>query len=264
MTRGLRGGRLSGKTALITGASRGIGRCIAEAFAGEGADLILTATSLEGLTEVAENVQALGAKCDLIAADLGDESETDRLFQKAVKASGEVEILVNNAGIYQGKPFEQYTMVELDRLMKVNVYAVFRLTQLAVVHMKTLGRGKIINIGSTAGKWESANQAAYNTTKHAVVGMSKCVALETAAYGINVNTICPGMVETDMFQDFEVHADAAGVSLDQLKEQVHARIPLGRFLQPGEIAPLAVYLGSAESDGMTGQTLTISGGMRMG
>ena len=147
--------------------------------------------------------------------------------------------------------------------MEVNVFAVFRLTQLAVGHMKPLGGGKIVQISSTAGKWESPNQAAYNTTKHAVVGMSKCVALETAPHNIQVNTICPGMVETDMFQHFQVHADAAGVSLDELKTAAFSRIPQGRFLEPAEIAHIAVYLGSHESDGMTGQTITISGGMRM-
>lgn len=200
----------------------------------------------------------------LLAANLSDAEQVLRLFDKAVTQAGDIDILVNNAGIYQGKPFENYTLDELDRLMKVNVYAVFQLTQLAVTHMKARGSGKIINISSTAGKWESPNQAAYNMTKHAVVGMSKCVALETAPFGIQVNTICPGMVDTDMFQNFDVHARAAGISLDELKAAAVTRIPQGRFLDPGEVAHIAVYLGSPESDGMTGQTLTISGGMRMG
>ena len=200
----------------------------------------------------------------LLAADLSDAEQVLRLFDKAVTQAGHIDILINNAGIYQGKPFEQYALEELDRLMKVNVYAVFQLTQLAVSHMKPRGSGKIINISSTAGKWESPNQAAYNMTKHAVVGMSKCVALETAPFGIQVNTICPGMVDTDMFQNFDVHARAAGISLDELKAAAVTRIPQGRFLDPGEVAHIAVYLGSPESDGMTGQTLTISGGMRMG
>lgn len=256
-------GRLAGRTALITGASRGIGRAIAEAYAREGADLMLAATSLEGLAEVADTLEGAGTQVVRLSADLSDMSAVEGLFAEAV-ATGRIDILVNNAGIYIGRPFEKYTMEELDRLMKVNVYAVFRLTQLAVSHMREQGGGKIVQISSTAGKWESPNQAAYNTTKHAVVGMSKCVALENATFGINVNTICPGMVETDMINNFEVHADAAGVSLEELKAGMYARIPMGRFMAPEEIAHLAVYLGSAESDGMTGQTITISGGMRMG
>lgn len=257
-------GRLAGKTALVTGASRGIGRAIAEAYAAEGASLILSASKADSLTEVSAHLSKQGAKVVCIPCDLAEMNEVELLFEQTLQSTDHLDILVNNAGIYLGKPFEAYTMPELDRVMRINVYAVFRLTQLAVLHMKTNQQGKVVNISSTAGKWESPNQAAYNTSKHAVVGMSKCVALETAAFGINVNTICPGMVETDMFQNFEVHADAAGISLDELKAAANDRIPLGRFLQPEEIAHIAVYLGSNESDGMTGQTITISGGMRMG
>ena len=252
-------GRLYGKTALITGASRGIGRAIAEIYSAEGASLILTATTLDSLADVAVTLP----EAKLLAADLSYADQVLQLFEQATHQAERIDILVNNAGVYQGKPFEQYTLNELDRLMKINVYAVFQLTQLAVTHMKEHGSGKIINISSTAGKWESPNQAAYNTTKHAVVGMSKCVALETAPFGLQVNTICPGMVDTDMFQNFEGHAKAAGISLDELRAAAMMRIPQGRFLDPGEVAHLAVYLGSTESDGMTGQTLTISGGMRM-
>lgn len=198
----------------------------------------------------------------LIAADLTQATAPDDLFQQATAVS-EIDVLVNNAGIYRGMPFEKYGRNDLEDLFEINVFALFRLTQLAVTHMKGRG-GKIVQIASTAGKWESPNQSVYNMTKHAVVGMSKCVALETAQLGIQVNTICPGMVETDMFQQFQVHADMAGVSLDELKSGAVARIPQGRFLDPDEVAHIAVYLGSSESDGMTGQTITISGGMRMG
>jgi len=253
-------GRLENKTALITGGSRGIGLAIARAYAVEGASLILSASSPDSFSEVRQEFP----ESSFIAADLSDLAEVERLFKEAEQQAGAIDILVNNAGIYMGKPFEDYSMIEFDKLMKINVYAVFCLTQLAVTHMKARGSGKIINISSTAGKWESPHQAAYNTSKHAIVGMSKCVALETARQGINVNTVCPGMVETDMFQEFEVHAEAQGISLDDLKAGAVARIPQGRFLQPEEVAHIAVYLGSNESDGMTGQTITISGGMRMG
>jgi len=257
-------GRLTGKTALITGASRGIGRAIAETYAREGASLVLSATSLKGLENVVEAVSASGAKVTPLAANLSVEADVETLFKGAVEAGGQIDILVNNAGLYHANTIEQYTLEDLDRLMRVNVYAVFKLMQLAVTHMKPLKAGKIINIGSTAGKWESANQSAYNTTKHAVVGMSKCVALEVAAFGINVNTICPGMVDTDMIQNFEAHAEMAGIGMDDLVKAVRSKIPMGRFMQPEEIANLALYLGSDESNGMTGQTMTISGGMRMG
>lgn len=256
-------GRLAGKTALITGASRGIGRAIAEAYAQQGAALVLTARNTALLEEVREGLAATGVDVRIMSADLADANATADMFAAATADTG-IDVLVNNAGIYIGKPFTAYDLAEFDQLMKTNVYSVFQLTQLALKHMQPRGAGSIINIASTAGKWESPNQAAYNTSKHAVVGMTRCAALENAGAGIRVNAICPGMVETDMFQQFKVHADALGVSLDELKAASLSRIPMGRFLEPDEVAHIAVYLGSEESRGMTGQTITISGGMRMG
>jgi len=256
--------RLMGKAALITGASRGIGKAIARAYAAEGADLFLTATSSQNLQETIAGLADTGVDIHCHAADLSDPEALDKLFSAAIAWRDDLSIVVNNAGIYIGKPFTEYDLGEFDRLMKVNVYAVFQLMQLSLRHMQQRNYGKIVNIASTAGKWESPNQAAYNTSKHAVVGMSRCAALENAGQGITVNAICPGMVDTDMFEQFGVHAEAAGISLEELKRGAEGRIPMGRFLQPDEVAHIAVYLGSDESAGMTGQTITISGGMRMG
>jgi NAD(P)-dependent dehydrogenase (short-subunit alcohol dehydrogenase family) len=258
-------GRLAGKTALVTGASRGIGRAIALAYGREGADLFLTATNLDNLSDTRDRLAEMGVAVACRAADVGKPDELETLFAAAAEWRSGVDILVNNAGIYIGKPFEAYSLEEFDRLMKINVYSVFQLMQLAIRHMTARGRGKIVNIASTAGKWESPNQAAYNTSKHAVVGMTRCAALENASRGLNINAICPGLVETDMLGEFKSHADAMGVTFEEFKRTVAAqRIPMGRFLAPEEVAHIAVYLGSGESDGMTGQTITISGGMRMG
>jgi len=251
-------GRLAGKKALVTGGSRGIGRAIVEALVKEGATVVASASSSDSLAALAGNPEI-----HTIAADLSDPIATEKLFEDARSTCGHIDILVNNAGIYLAKPFEEYSLDDAEKLMRINVYAVMQLSQLAVRHMVSRGSGKIIQISSTAGKWESPNQALYNTTKHAVVGMSKCIALETASRGIQVNTICPGMVNTDMFSDFETHAELAGITLEELKSAAMSRIPQGRFLEPEEISHLAVYLASSQSDGMTGQTITISGGMRM-
>ena len=175
-----------------------------------------------------------------------------------------VDILVNNAGIYIGKPFVNYDLEDLDRVMNVNLRAVFQLTQLAVRHMLERGGGKIVNIASTAGKWESPNQAVYNISKHAVVGLTRCAALETANKGINVNAICPGFVSTGMFDNLQAAADGLGITVEQLQHTIVSRVPMGRLVHPQEIGHLAVYLASSESDGMTGQSIPISGGMRMG
>ncbi len=254
--------RLADKRVLITGASRGIGRAIAEACAREGAALFLTAREAAHLDATAA---ALGdGDVRTYGADLADPEALERMFEAAVSWAGRLDVLVNNAGIYIGRPFTEYALAEFDALMKTNVYAVFQLMQLAISHMQEGRGGSIINISSTAGKWESLNQAAYNASKHAVVGLTRCAALENAPFGVRVNAICPGLVETDMLQNFDSHAEALGVPFETFKQGMLQRIPMGRFLQADEVAHIAVYLASDESRTMTGETLSISGGMRMG
>ncbi len=264
MTDHSRPGRLAGRTALITGASRGIGRDIARIFAAEGAHLFLTATNLEKLEETRELCADSGVDLRCHGADVSDPAAAEAMFDAAAGWRDGLDIVVNNAGIYIGKPFVDYDLADLDQVMKVNVYAVFQLTQLAVRHMLRRGSGKIVNIASTAGKWESPNQAVYNTSKHAVVGMTRCAALETAAQGININAICPGFVSTGMFDSLHDTAEALGIPVGELQQQVVSRVPMGRLVSGEEVAHLAVYLASSESDGMTGQSIPISGGMRMG
>ena len=165
--------------------------------------------------------------------------------------------LVNNAGIHISKSFTDHEMDEFDHLMKVNVHSVFQLTQLAIRHMQILGRGKVINVASVAGLRESMNSSAYNTSKHAVVGLTKCIALENAKNGINVNAICPGIVETDLIQGVEDKMKDAGMPPEEFRERIISQIPIGRMLQPKEIANIAVFLASSEADGMSGQAVTI-------
>ena len=256
--------RLEGKKALVTGASRGIGRAIAEAFAAEGAVLALAATTLAGLRDVEASVASLGTAAPVpLAGDLSDPAEAARIVADAKVGLGGLDVVVNNAGIYKAARFVDYTPQDFDTVMKVNVYGVFHVMQAALRSMQAAGSGKIVNIASTAGRHESPNQAAYNASKHAVVGLMRCAALEHAGHGITVNAICPGFVETDMIQAFKTHAEIHGISFEELRAALIARIPIGRVLQPAEIAHLAVYLASSESDGMTGQAITISGGMRM-
>lgn len=259
-----RNGRLAGKRAIVTGASRGIGRAIAKRFAEEGADLLLTATGLEQLQDTLADCVAGGGKVLTMAADVSDRTQAEAMVTRAVEAFGALDVLVNNAGIYKAGRFIDYEPETFDRIMQVNTYGVFHTMQFALRHMTAAGGGKVVNVASTAGKWESMNQSAYNASKHAVVGITRCAALEHAKDGITINAICPGFVETDMIDQFDDHAAIMGISVEQLQAALIGRVPIGRMLQPVEIAHLAVYLASAESDGMTGQTITISGGMRMG
>jgi len=255
--------RLAGRTALITGASRGIGRAIALRYAEEGADLFLTATNLSLLEETRALAEAQGARVTLHLADLARRDAVQPMVDTALQSLGHVDILVNNAGVYKAARLVDYSAEDFDRIMQVNVYGVFHVLQRVLRHMQERGRGKVVNIASTAGKWGSMNQSAYNASKHAVVGLTRCAALEMGAHGIHVNAICPGFVQTDMLQEFRAHGDILGVPFDKVLEAGLARVPLKRFLQPREVADLALYLGSAESDGMTGQTLLLDGGMLM-
>lgn len=254
-------GRLSGRTALITGASRGIGRAIALRYAAEGADLFLTATNLAGLEATRALATAHDVKIALHTADVTDRAAVSAMVDAAVGALGRIDVLVNNAGVYKAARLVDYTPEDFDRIVKVNLYGAFHVMQLVLRHMLARSRGKVVNIASTTGKWASMNQSAYNASKHAVVGLTRCAALEMGPHGINVNAICPGFVETDMLEEFRAHGAILGMPFEKVKEGALARVPLRRFLKPEEIADLAVYLGSAESDGMTGQSILIDGGM---
>ena len=263
MTDTPRPGRLAGRSALITGASRGIGRAIAVRYAQEGADLVLAATQRDKLEETRALAEAHGARVVLQTTDVSDRVQVEALVAAAVAAFGRIDILVNNAGVYQAASLLDTTPEQFDRVMQVNVYGAWHVLQLVLRQMRDQGRGKVVNMASTAGKWGSKNQSAYNASKHALVGLTRCAALEMGALGITVNAICPGFVETDMLDSFSAHSAITGLPFDQILAAGKARVAIGRFLKPEEIAHLAVYLGSAESDGMTGQTLLLDGGMLM-
>ena len=254
----IKAGKLENKVALITGAGRGIGRSIAVKYANEGADLFLCATRLETLQETKNLVSATGAKIELFPLDIRDRENVEKMVKQAIEQFGRIDILVNNAGIYRPALFQDYKMEDFDDVMKVNVYGTFSVTQFVLRQMLTQQSGKIINIASTAGKWASFGQSAYNTSKHAVVGMTRCLALEVGAAGITVNAICPGVVETDMLSDT---AKAYGIEKEQIIEGASQRTALNRIIQPGEVAGLALYLASDEAGGMTGQSILLDAGM---
>ena len=262
-----RAGRLAGRRALITGASRGIGQAIALRYAEEGADLCLVATSLGGLADTQAQAEAHGARVLALAVDVADRSAVQAMVDAMVAAMGGIDVLVNNAGVYHAASLLDTTPDDFDRVMQVNLYGAFHVLQLCLRQMCSQGldhgAAKVVNIASTAGKGGSMNQSAYNASKHALVGLTRCAAVELGPLGICVNAICPGFVETDMLQNFSAHSAITGLSFEQILANGRARVPLRRFLQPVEIAHLAVYLGSAESDGMTGQSLLMDGGMLM-
>lgn len=254
--------RLKEKRALITGAGRGIGRAIAVRFAQEGADLFLCATRMETLQETQRLASGTGRRIELCPLDIADRRAVEEMVPRAIQTLGGIDILVNNAGVYKPSRFVDYTYEDFDRIMKVNIYGPFVLTQIVLRHMLERKGGKVVNIASTAGKWASMNQSAYNISKHGLVALTRCVGLEMAPYGITVNAICPGLVETDMKSVFgEGHGRIMGVTPQEALDWVTQRVPMRRWLQPEEVASLAVYLASGESDGMTGQSILLDGGM---
>ncbi len=254
--------RLQDQVAVITGASRGIGRAIAEAYAAEGATLCLMATDTGKLAEVADSLSLGPERLMTLALDVRDRDASVAAVAQVQRQFGHVDVLVNNAGVYRAKPFLEHSDQDFQDMLDVNLFGVLHLMQACLPGMQARRQGRIVNIASTAGKWGSRNQSAYNVSKHAVVGLTRCVALEASAHGVTVNAICPGFVQTDMVEQLKSQvARSSGLSADEMVQAALARVPLGRILAPAEIAQLAVYLGSAESRGMTGQSILLDGGM---
>jgi NAD(P)-dependent dehydrogenase (short-subunit alcohol dehydrogenase family) len=255
-------GRLAGRVALISGGSRGIGLAIAQAYAREGAKLCLLATHEPPLAEWARKLQL--PENDLMTAqvDVRQADACHNIVNKVIARWGQLDVLVNNAGIYKARPFLEYEPNDFRDMFDVNLMGTVHLTQASLPHMLAKKSGRVINIASSAGKAGSRNQSAYNVSKHAVVGLTRCLALETATQGVTVNAICPGLTQTDMVDTLNTSfANAAGVTAEQMLQNILTRVPMNRLLHVEEIAGMAVFLGSEASSGMTGQAISIDGGM---
>jgi len=245
---------LSGQTALVTGASGGIGGAIARALHRQGAEVALAGTRAPALTELAQELGGeLGGRAHPLTADLSDPDAADRLLRDAEAAMGHIDILVNNAGITRDNLALRLKDEDWQAVIDINLTAAFRLTRAALRGMVRRRHGRIICITSVVGVTGNAGQANYAAAKAALIGMAKSLAAETASRGITVNCIAPGMITTAMTDK---------LSEDQ-KTRIAAAIPMGRFGAPDEIAAAAVYLASAEAAYMTGQTLHVNGGMAM-
>lgn len=255
-------GRLDGAVAAITGAGRGIGRAIALRMAAEGAAVALAARSEHEVAAVADEVTRAGGRALAVRCDVCVDEDVARFRRATRDAFGEATVLVNNAGIHRVAPFVSATMADFEQTIAVNYLALVRVTREFLPPMVAARRGRVINIASTAGKYGSRNQSMYNGSKHAVVGLTRCLGLELAAHGVRVNAVCPGFVDTDMIGDAVPRmAQVLGVPEDKVLPALMASVPIGRMLSPDEVAGMAVYLASPEADGITGQALTIAGGL---
>lgn len=256
--------KLQGMTALVTGASKGIGRAIALAFAGEGADIAATGRNTGELSSLEREVQEMGRRCFVIGADLAERGAAQRVYAETVAMLGPIQVLVNNAGMGSSanpKPVVNYDDDFWETMLYVNLTVPYLLSKAVLPAMLDAKFGRIINIASINGKIASLHGAAYAASKHGLLGLTRTLAAETAKDGITVNAICPGPVHT-LVNDIRVEYDAKrlGKSFQELEATM---TPMGRRLEPDEIAPLAVYLASREAAAMTGQAINIDGGVLM-
>jgi NAD(P)-dependent dehydrogenase (short-subunit alcohol dehydrogenase family) len=254
--------KLEGRVALITGASRGIGRAIARGYAREGAALSVTARTAADLESLVEEIRQGGGRAVAIPADLTDAALPARVVQQVLGTFGTIDILVNNAGIGSSsspRPVVDFDDAFWNRTLALNLTAPYLFTKAVLPVLLAKKWGRIINIASINGKLPAIHGAAYTASKHGLLGLTRTVALEVAREGITVNAICPGPVHTEM-NDRRVAYDAGrlGISIPELESRL---TPIGRRLEPEEIVPMAVLLASGESAAITGQAFNVCGGI---
>ena len=274
---------LNGKVALVTGAGgkNGIGRAIATRLAKNGADVAVNditehpyaadQADWQGLPDLVREIEAMGQHAISVVADVGDAKQVRQMVEQTVAHFGKIDILVNNAGTLAGKdrvPVVDLTEEDWDRVQRVNVKGVFLCSQAVARHLIAQGTGgKIINMSSVTGKRGSARFAAYSASKFAVIGFTQCLAQELAPYQVNVNAICPGLVDTERISHLASVLMPDNLSADEkIKEYARrseAAVPLGRLAEATDVAKMAAFLASDEAAYLTGVSITVSGGTVM-
>ncbi len=247
--------KLSGKVAVVTGASKGIGASIAKHLAAEGAAVVVNySSSKEGADRVVAEITGKGGKAIAVKGDVSKQAEIEKLFAETKNAFGRLDILVNNAGIYEFAPLSGVTEGHFDKMFDLNVLGLLLTSQEAAKHFGPEG-GSIVNISSIVSTLAPANSSVYSASKAAVDAVTKSLAKELGPRKIRVNAINPGMVQTEGWY-------AAGFGENELSKQVQASTPLGRLGRPEDIAPAAVFFASSDSSWISGETLMIAGGYR--
>lgn len=243
--------RLAGKSAIVTGAGRGLGAAVAELFASEGARVVLADIDLDAAQATTDKITAAGAEAIAVLADVTSDDDARRLIQTAADRFGSVDVLVNNAGIASEGTVTEVDEEEWDQVMAVNIKGAYLCSRHAIPHMERAGSGSIVCIASASGVIGQKGQVAYNVSKHGVIGLVRCMALDHAEAGIRVNAVCPGVMQTPM--------------LDALTEEQLAELrgmhPIGRMGDPVEVAHAVVHLASDESSFTTGAAFMVDGGL---
>jgi 3-oxoacyl-[acyl-carrier protein] reductase len=244
---------LSDKVAVVTGASRGIGRCIALALAAQGAKVVASARNAEALDNLVEEIKGQGGEATAVVGDVAVDTDASRLIEQAVATYGHLDILVNNAGITRDGLLLRMKNEDWDAVLDTNLKGAFLCIRAAAKVMSKQRSGRIINISSVVGEMGNAGQANYCASKAGLLGLTKSVARELARRNVTVNAITPGFIVTDMTDDMT----------DKAREAMTEQIPLGRLGEVDDIANAVIFLASDQSSYITGQVLGINGGMYM-
>jgi 3-oxoacyl-[acyl-carrier protein] reductase len=243
-----------GRVAIVTGGGRGIGRAIAVRIAQEGANVAISYRSNDAAAEeTAERVREAGAECDLFKGDVSSPGDVEALFKGVSDALGRVDILVNNAGITRDNLMMRMKEDEFDEVLQTNLKGTYLCTRAALRPMVRARWGRIVNVSSVVGLVGNAGQANYAASKAGIIGFAKSVAREVAQRGITVNAVAPGYVETEL----------TGSLPDEVKDQIKAQVPMGRFGEAEEVAEVVAFLAGEGAAYVTGQTIAVDGGMTM-
>ena len=243
-----------GRVALVTGGGRGIGRAVAVRLANEGANVAVSYRSNDSAAEeVAEEVKAAGARCEIFKGDVASPEDVDALFEGVGEALGPVEILVNNAGLTRDNLMMRMKESEFDEVLGTNLKGTYLCTRAALRPMIRARWGRVINVSSVVGLVGNAGQANYAASKAGIIGFTKSVAREVAQRGITANVVAPGYVETEL----------TGSLPEKVKDQIKDQVPAGRFGEAGEVAEVVAFLAGEGAGYVTGQTVAVDGGMTM-
>ncbi|MDD3612568.1 MAG: 3-oxoacyl-[acyl-carrier-protein] reductase [Caldicoprobacterales bacterium] len=245
---------LKGKTAIITGGSRGIGKACAIYLAKQGADIVFNYSNNSSMAEeTADEIKNLGVKVQAVKADVKSSQDIDYLFNQALENFNSIDILVNNAGITRDTLLIRMKEEDWDTVLDINLKGVYLTCKAAAKHMMKKRQGRIINISSVVGITGNPGQANYAASKAGIIGFSKSIAKELAPRGILVNVVAPGFIDTDM----------TSVLGEKVKDNILSQIPLGRYGSPEDVAKLVTFLASDDNQYITGQVINIDGGMLM-